>query len=412
MTFWGELTDGTELLLGEPMEAQLLYDSDAPASQLRAVFPAEKLWEDLAVVRVFHQGQVAFGGIVDEQNTALSGEGFTVELIARSWEALLLDNEARPAVLRSPSLGLLWERYFQPLGLTSVVGDQSPKAGELAVEKGTSCWELLDNFCRDYLGTAPWVDGKGTLHCEGPQETKVIAGRVLSAELSRLPCKQLSAVWQQSFRGTYDTPFRGAAGVKRQRYVSMEDGRDPRELLRQGERESWLLSVECQGNSWPGPGALVTVEAPRLGRFEDCPCARPGTSGTAGASGRGLCWKGGRLYVADKTGRYYQRGQAAPGAGFRRGPGDDHPGGERVPLPGAAVPLWLLQRRRGRGQGRDAGRRLRGDCRGPRRPALPGRGAALLCGRRGNSAEKHRGSGHQRPELPGEIIVKGARQWI
>ena len=209
MTFWGELTDGTELLLGEPMEAQLLYDSDAPASQLRAVFPAEKLWEDLAVVRVFHQGQVAFGGIVDEQNTALSGEGFTVELIARSWEALLLDNEARPAVLRSPSLGLLWERYFQPLGLTSVVGDQSPKAGELAVEKGTSCWELLESFCRDYLGTAPWVDGKGTLHCEGPQETKVMAGRVLSAELSRLPCKQLSAVWQQSFRGTYDTPFRG-----------------------------------------------------------------------------------------------------------------------------------------------------------------------------------------------------------
>ena len=246
MTFWGELTDGTELLLGEPMEAQLLYDSDAPASQLRAVFPAEKLWEDLAVVRVFHQGQVAFGGIVDEQNTALSGEGFTVELIARSWEALLLDNEARPAVLRSPSLGLLWERYFQPLGLTSVVGDQSPKAGELAVEKGTSCWELLETFCRDYLGT---------LHCEGPQETKVIAGRVLSAELSRLPCKQLSAVWQQSFRGTYDTPFRGAAGVKRQRYVSMEDGRDPRALLRQGERESWLLSVE----------------SPRLGRFEDCP---------------------------------------------------------------------------------------------------------------------------------------------
>lgn len=152
-----------------------------------------------------------------------------------------------------------------------MVGDQSPKAGELAVEKGTSCWELLETFCRDYLGTAPWVDGKGTLHCEGPQETKMTAGRVLSAELSRLPCKQLSAVWQQSFRGTYDTPFRGAAGVKRQRYVSMEDGRDPRALLRQGERESWLLSVECQGNSWPGPGALVTVEAPRLGRFEDCP---------------------------------------------------------------------------------------------------------------------------------------------
>ena len=272
MTFWGELTDGTELLLGNPLEAELLYDSDAPADQLKAVFPTEKLWDDLAVVRVFHQGQVAFGGIVDEQNTALSGEGFTVELIARSWEALLLDNEARPAVLRSPSLGLLWERYFQPLGLTSVVGDQSPKAGELAVEKGTSCWELLETFCRDYLGTAPWVDGKGTLHCEGPQETKVIAGRVLSAELSRLPCKQLSAVWQQSYRGTYDTPFRNPAakGVKRQRYVSMEESRDPRALLKKGEAESFLLTVECLGNSWPERGTLVTVDAQRLGKFADC----------------------------------------------------------------------------------------------------------------------------------------------
>ena len=114
MTFWGELTDGTELLLGEPMEAQLLYDSDAPASQLRAVSPRRSCGRTWRWCGWFRQGQVAFGGIVDEQNTTLSGEGFTVELIARSWEALLLDNEARPAVLRSPSLGLLWERYFQP----------------------------------------------------------------------------------------------------------------------------------------------------------------------------------------------------------------------------------------------------------------------------------------------------------
>ena len=94
MTFWGELTDGTELLLGNPLEAELLYDSDAPADQLKAVFPTEKLWNDLAVVRVFHQGQVVFGGIVDEQNTRVDGEGFTVELVCRSWEAILLDNEA------------------------------------------------------------------------------------------------------------------------------------------------------------------------------------------------------------------------------------------------------------------------------------------------------------------------------
>ena len=143
MTFWGELTRRHRAAFGRANGGpELLYDSDAPASQLRAVFPAEKLWEDLAVVRVFHQGQVAFGGIVDEQNTALSGEGFTVELIARSWEALLLDNEARPAVLRSPFFGPFVGAVLPAPGPGALWwGTGAPKAGELAVEKGTSCWE-------------------------------------------------------------------------------------------------------------------------------------------------------------------------------------------------------------------------------------------------------------------------------
>ena len=273
MTFWGELTDGTEMLLGDPTEAQLCYDSDAPANQLTAVFPAEKLWEDLAVVRVFHEGEVVFGGIVDEQNTRLSGEGFSVEVVCRSWEALLLDNEAQPAVLKTPSLASLWEKYFKSLGFLDILGDMEPKTAELTVEKGVSCWELLENFCREYLGTVPYVDGACVLHCEGIPESRITAGRVLSAEYDRQPCKQLSTVWQQSFRGTYDTPFRNTAawGVKRQRYVSMEESRDPRELLKEGERESRLLTVECLGNCWPGRGALVTVEAQKMGKFTACP---------------------------------------------------------------------------------------------------------------------------------------------
>lgn len=272
MTFWGELTDGTELLLGDPLEAQLLYDSDAPANQLTAVFPAEKLWDDMAFVRVFHEGEVVFGGIVDEQNTRVSGEGFQVELVCRGWEALLLDNEAKPGVLRNPSLAAMWEKYFKPLGFMDIQGDKEPKAGELTVEKGASCWELLEGFCQSYLGTVPYVDGGGVLHCEGISENQLELGKVISAELSRQPCKQLSAVWQQSFRGGYDTPFRNTSawGVKRQRYVSMEENRDPRELIRESERESRLLTVECPGNRWPGRGAVLTVEAQRLGRFTGC----------------------------------------------------------------------------------------------------------------------------------------------
>ena len=273
MTFWGELTDGTEMLLGEPMEAELQYDLDAPASQLRALFPADRMWEDLAYVRVFREGEVIFGGIVDEQNTLLDGRGLEVEVVCRSWEAILLDNEAQPGVIQNPSLGLLWERYLKKLGFAGIQGDESVKAGEWTVEKGTSCWELLETFCRESLGTTPYVDGLGTIHCEGaPPATRIIE-EVLSAEIERKPCQQLSAVWQQSYRGTYDTPFRNpaASGVVRQRYVSMEDGTDPRSLIRQGETECRLLTVECGEDAWPGPGEVFTVKVQRLGQFAQCP---------------------------------------------------------------------------------------------------------------------------------------------
>ncbi len=230
MTFWGELPQGPEMLLGEPLSVELLYDRDAPADQLTAVFPAEEPWEALSVVRVFHEGKLLFGGIVDEQNATLSESGLQVELVCRSWEALLLDNEAQPAVLRSPSLEALWEKYLKPLGLAGYAGEKGAQTGEMTVEKGMSCWEVLEGFCQDYLGVSPWVDSSGMLHCESLPESRVEAGPVLWAEFSLLPCKQLSTVWQQSYRGTYDTPFRGGAslGIQRQRYVSMEDGRDPR----------------------------------------------------------------------------------------------------------------------------------------------------------------------------------------
>ena len=269
MTFWGELENGAALFLGEPLEARLLYDQDAPASQLQALFALEEPWGDLAYVRAYREGQVVFGGIVDEQNTFLDGDGVRVELVCRSWEGILLDNEAQPGVLQNPSLAALERRFLNPLGFSQARGDRSPQTGQWAVEKGTSCWEVLEGFCREFLGTSPYVDGEGGVHCEGAEEVVCPAGPVLSAQLSRSPCRRLSAVWQQSYRGSYDTPFRNAAfgGAPRQRYVSMEDGRDPRELIREGEREYRLLTVELPGDFWPRRGQAFTVEAPRLGRF-------------------------------------------------------------------------------------------------------------------------------------------------
>lgn len=271
MTFWGSLKDGSQLLLGEPEQAALTFDREAPADLLEAVFPADRVWEELVWVTAYQQGEPVFRGLVDEQNTRLTDRGITVELVCRSGEALLLDNEAPPVAIRRPSLEKLWKTLLEPLGIPQVVGEAAAP-GELTVEKGSSCWAVVSDFCTALLGTRPYVDCQGILHCEGVPRRELELEEVLSAELGLSPCKRLSAVWQQSFRGSYDTPYRDReAPVERRRYVSMQSGANPKELLAQGRQESFSLTVECPGLFWPLRGAVATVEVPGLGAFSRCP---------------------------------------------------------------------------------------------------------------------------------------------
>ena len=90
--------------------------------------------------------------------------------------------------------------------------------------------------------------------------------------LALAPCKRISEVRQQSFRGGYDTPYRNQeAVVERRRYGSMQSGEDPREVIARGERESFSLTVECPGLLWPLRGGKADVEVPGLGKFSGCP---------------------------------------------------------------------------------------------------------------------------------------------
>lgn len=271
MTYWGVLQNGGEMLLGDPKEAVLSFDRDAPADQLKAVFPADRIWEDISEVYMYDGGKGVFRGIVDEQSTRLSKEGLFVELVCRSREALLLDNEAEPAAIKRPSLESIHRRLLEPLGFTEIRGSAGAVPGELRVEKGTSCWQALSDFCGEYFGTKPYVDFDGVIHCEGIEERRVQLEGVMSAELDRLPYKRLSAVWKQGYRGGYDTLYSDPeAPVIRRRYVSAQSGKNPREMLSEAKKGSKLLTVVCAGNYWPLRGTRADVEIPGMGRFTGC----------------------------------------------------------------------------------------------------------------------------------------------
>lgn len=272
MTYWGTLQGGGQMLLGDPKEAVLSFDRDAPADQLKAVFPADRIWEDICEVAAYDRGTGVFRGIVDEQITRLTPEGLFVELVCRSREALLLDNEAEPVAIKRPSLESIHRRLLEPLGFTQVLGSGGAVPGELRVEKGTSCWEVLSSFCGEYFGTEPYVDFDGAIHCEGVGEREIILSDVVSAQVERMPYKRLSAVWKQGYRGGYDTLFSDPeAPVVRRRYISAQNGADPREMLSRAKRGSRMLTVVCSGSRWPLRGARAGGEVPGIGRFSGCP---------------------------------------------------------------------------------------------------------------------------------------------
>ena len=275
MTFFGVTASDEIMDLGEPEELSLSYDRDAPADLLRVKFPVSSLWPEFREVRLLENGKSFFRGIVDEQNTTLSSAGLHTELICRSLEALLLDNEAQPEIIRNPSLAALEEKLLMPVGLTLGAGDRERKRGELTVNKGDSCWTVLSAFCGSFLGTVPYVLETGAVQCEAPEVKRINPSQIISAQIHYKPCKVISQVWKQSSRGSYDTLYQGSkSSVCRRRYVSMESGRDPRNVISEGEQNSFLLTVTCRGAFWNLRNALVTVHVPGAGKFTDCPVQR------------------------------------------------------------------------------------------------------------------------------------------
>lgn len=84
MTFWGKLRDGHEMLLGDPIKAELTYNGGVSWDQLKAVFPVSQMWEPLVEVSAYHSGLKIFQGAVVKQTGRLGGNVMTVKLVCRS----------------------------------------------------------------------------------------------------------------------------------------------------------------------------------------------------------------------------------------------------------------------------------------------------------------------------------------
>ena len=164
MTFSINATDtlGNYIKLPNPISMEISMAYDTPAHSLSLTIPCLSPIGELTDISVIADGNLVFSGIVDEQTTLYS-KGYCVKINARSYSALLIDNEAIPTSYHTPSLADIFSKHAEPYGIKGFIGNNGVCHCDFPVKKGVSEWEVIDSFCKSVLKTNPLITNDGFL---------------------------------------------------------------------------------------------------------------------------------------------------------------------------------------------------------------------------------------------------------
>lgn len=199
-----------EYLFFNPKSVTLIREKGVPADSLNVLFLSDMSEIEFAEIAVFDGKKCVFRGIVDEQTETVSGNGFLLEINARSLAAVLLDNEAMPQSCCLPNMQLFMERNFSRLGFNEYIGIDHPKSGSMSITKGTSEWSVLEQYCKKFLNTYPRVNQDGVIDISGGEsETTIITNngenKIISISLTKKRCEIVSEYRVRTLRGNgYD----------------------------------------------------------------------------------------------------------------------------------------------------------------------------------------------------------------
>ena len=117
---------------------------------------------------------LVFEGQLDELSRSYSGGAAVLSLYARSAAAALLDNEAEPLSYRNPTAVLMYRKYLQPFGLDDVEPDETPVIGNMRIDKGMTCYQALELFCKTRYGERLRISGAGKVYLRGYKNGKTV----------------------------------------------------------------------------------------------------------------------------------------------------------------------------------------------------------------------------------------------
>ena len=254
---------GQRLIICPSEKIVIRSGAEVPADIFEGVF-VQEITEELAFLKVFRGDTLIFEGVVDEQITTYSERVYT-QVVARSYAALLLDNEAVPQSFVSPDFEVIFKRYLEPLGFEGYEGENIKLKGEFKVTKGMSCYKVLENFLSKADCPMPHIRGrKIDLTCGGTDtltefSDKERAGtiRYTSLKDSRRRCELLSEIRVRTGEESlYPVTLRDEdasdRGIVRVRYLnsSMQGGiykRTAESMMKKARQKEQSIVIECIG---------------------------------------------------------------------------------------------------------------------------------------------------------------------
>ena len=273
--------DQSREVLSHVLSARLDCQLNVPADSLTLTLPFMKKYCGAVYSAAWEGKTLRFYGPVDEVITVSQSGKNILRLHARSLAAFLLDNEAEPLTYANPSNKLMAERHLMPFGVTEYDNERHPLYDSLQIDKGMSHWQALERFCRKRYGSLPRIEGKRAFLKGFSREGKVLFGesgvRFFSLRECRRPYRLISEIRVRlNAIGGYSSVIRNnhpdCEGRCRVRYLNaMADNVNldtARQMMEKGNRDAYLLKLQCGGMRVDLLGMAAAVEDSGLGRID------------------------------------------------------------------------------------------------------------------------------------------------
>lgn len=286
MTYVAETYLGETITLNAPIYVRMNSSEDAPADDINVVFPINDNVDELCKIKVYQGDTLIFNGIVDKQQISYDIDGAILKIQARSTAAILLDNEAMPQNYNIASFADIFNRHAKPYGFNLLCNDDRTFCSDFHVYKGMSEWEVLSDFCKQFLSTFPRVDHNnniylGTNHINNgicfSNTQDGVRYTSISKTINRHYLYSVVKVRTDN-NGQYDTVVLDEDSIRHRinktRYFSAVDSKNNsiqyiNALLQRSRKKAMGIDVICPTVPCVKVSEIVSIDDPIIGKIEN-----------------------------------------------------------------------------------------------------------------------------------------------